>query len=489
MTPTLLILVRKAAELLRPALADRKWRRVAELQALIPDDLAEARCAATSPVAYAELPDPKEFGRAALTAEALKALGCETRGQGNKQDARLDRVKEPEADPPTEEAAPQPARAVKETVQAANETAPAAVNVSPAAGPAALPPDWPVVKLPIAELRVHPVAAKMPRMRADEWGAFRASVLANGVGDPITVQKGNVVLDGRHRFEAARERGDQDILAHVVDLSEDEQVALIYRSVIHRRHLSDDQRAMLAQELAKVEAARSKQERARKGGKAGGRSRGKASRDSSAPPGGAELTADAQAPSEPRTPRAQERAAEDFNLSKKKVARAAALAAADPKLADKVRAGETSLAEAHKELRARAEEERPAAAEPQKASPERKLAATLTRFANEARLTMPWPPDPSVLAQVLYHEFGAEGATRLHDVLGELIRTEGRSPGTRRVAFGTPRYFWQGDPPDPDPEGPRQGGPAIEPEGRSAGLEPVPAAAGNGEAGEGSAQS
>src|SRR5262249_27531147 len=145
---------------------------------------------------------------------------------------------------------------------------------------------------------VHPLAAKMPRMRADEWGAFRASVLASGVGDPITVQKGNVVLDGRHRFEAARERGDAEILAHVVDLGEDAQEALIYRSVILRRHLSDDQRAVLAARWAKIEAARAKRDRARKAGLAGGRSRKKtadvppkkASPDSSAPPADAELS-------------------------------------------------------------------------------------------------------------------------------------------------------------------------------------------------------
>jgi hypothetical protein len=492
MTPTLLILVRKATELLRPALPVGTRRLVAELQALIPDDLAEARCAESSRVAWGELPDPKEFGRAALTAEALEALGCETRGQGAKQEAWLDRAEEPEADPPAEETAPQPPPAVEQPLQAAGETAPADTTVAAQAARPAGPPELQLVWLPVRDLRLHPVAERIPRMRPEEWRAFLQDAKGQGVQDPIRVQKGGLVLNGRHRLEAARERGDETIPAIVVELTEQEQVDCIYRSTILCRHLRDDQRAVLAQDWAAVEAARSKQERARKGGNAGGRSRRKdtleesvkAEPNSSASPGGAEQSPEAQAPPEPRTPRARERAAEAFNVSNKKVAKAAALAATDPELADEVRAGEKTLAEAHKELRAQAEEKRPAATERPKHSPDRKLAATLTRFANEARLTMPWPPDPSVLAQVLYHQLGPKKSTQLHAVLGELIRTKGQNPGTRRVEFGSPQYFWQDVPADADPEGPPRDGQAIEREGRSLGDHPGPAAPGSGEAGE-----
>src|SRR5215475_12164409 len=58
------------------ALAPGQWQSLAQLQQSIPDDLAEAKCQSTNPLVYADLPDPKDYGRQALAAEAAKALAA-----------------------------------------------------------------------------------------------------------------------------------------------------------------------------------------------------------------------------------------------------------------------------------------------------------------------------------------------------------------------------------------------------------------------------
>src|SRR5262249_4500980 len=143
-----------------------------------------------------------------------------------------------------------------------------------------------IVRVRIADLVLHPAAQHVPRMRDDQWQPVRESIRRDGVQQPILVQIPNIVLDGQHRTEASRERGDVWIPAILVDLSPPEPEARVSESALLRRHLSDDQRALLAARWQQPQVAQAKQDRARKGGSAGGRSRQKAAAASSAPPGG-----------------------------------------------------------------------------------------------------------------------------------------------------------------------------------------------------------
>ena len=74
-------------------LRGRRWRPVRELEALIPDALAEARLAAVNPLATAGQADPKSYGRLRLRMDAVKALEesavCEVRGAEGKEEIRL----------------------------------------------------------------------------------------------------------------------------------------------------------------------------------------------------------------------------------------------------------------------------------------------------------------------------------------------------------------------------------------------------------------
>ena len=132
-----------------------------------------------------------------------------------------------------------------------------------------------VVNLPVRDLSLHAAASDVPAMRPQEWQAFLADVQAQSVRTPLTVQVGGIVLDGRHRLKAAIESGHETVPAIMVDLSPDEQVAHVYRTALLCRHLTDDQRAVIAARWQRVESKAARTERTSKAGKAGGRGRAK----------------------------------------------------------------------------------------------------------------------------------------------------------------------------------------------------------------------
>src|SRR5262245_6850938 len=92
------------------ALASGHWQSLTQLQNSIPDHLAEARCQSTNPLVYADLPDPKEYGRQALAADAAKALEAsgdfEVRENAGRPE--LCRLKVSEAAPPPSPVAEEP---------------------------------------------------------------------------------------------------------------------------------------------------------------------------------------------------------------------------------------------------------------------------------------------------------------------------------------------------------------------------------------------
>ena len=130
-------------------------------------------------------------------------------------------------------------------------------------------------ELAIAELTLHPACEQVPRMPDDDWTRFVADVKQRGVQEPIVVHRGGIVLDGRHRLQAAQARGDQTIPCRVVDLSAHAQLEYIFTSAVMRRHLTDDQRSVLAARFREQLSRIARTERARKGGKAGGVGRAK----------------------------------------------------------------------------------------------------------------------------------------------------------------------------------------------------------------------
>jgi hypothetical protein len=201
--------------------------------------------------------------------------------------------------------------------------------------------------VPLKGLRIHEVLAKMPRMPAEQLQAFVADVKANRVTEPITVQKGGIILHGRHRFEAAKACGHSTIPAIEVDLPPEEQVLYIYRTDGLRKHLNDDQRAVLAARYYEVVSRQSRANRASKAGKAGGRGRPKKP-DSSQGTSSQELSVTEPAPQSEKSALIQVAAL--HNLTPSKLRNAINLNRADTKLADQVIAGEKKLLEANRQL-------------------------------------------------------------------------------------------------------------------------------------------
>lgn len=112
--------------------------------------------------------------------------------------------------------------------------------------PPALPRSWPLTRL-----RLHPAAELVPAMTGAEYARFREDISHRGVLVPLEATGAGVVLDGRHRLQAAIELGLTRVPVQVVaPVDETEHILLC---ALERRHLSASQRAALVVELAEVQ--------------------------------------------------------------------------------------------------------------------------------------------------------------------------------------------------------------------------------------------
>jgi hypothetical protein len=96
------------------------------------------------------------------------------------------------------------------------------------------------------QARFHPLADLFPPMGDKEFTALAVDIKTNGLRTPI-VRTNDEILDGRHRYRACKETGVEpryeeytgaDPLAYVISVN------------LHRRHLNESQRAMVAASLA-----------------------------------------------------------------------------------------------------------------------------------------------------------------------------------------------------------------------------------------------
>lgn len=72
-----------------------------------------------------------------------------------------------------------------------------------------------IVHTRAVDLTLHDAAGLIPPMRPEEWQVFLADVRENGVLEPLVIQRENVILDGRHRWQAALECNQATIPARV----------------------------------------------------------------------------------------------------------------------------------------------------------------------------------------------------------------------------------------------------------------------------------
>ncbi|MGC1453396.1 MAG: ParB N-terminal domain-containing protein [Candidatus Sulfotelmatobacter sp.] len=127
--------------------------------------------------------------------------------------------------------------------------------------------------------KVHPVAELFPVMPREEFERLKRDIKENGQIEPIMLDyAGEMLLDGRHRLKACKELGvEPRVLKHStvglsIPLSEFtagpgwhcdrfSDADFIWAKNVLRRHLTDDQRAVLVNEFADAtrEAAKQRQ--------------------------------------------------------------------------------------------------------------------------------------------------------------------------------------------------------------------------------------
>ena len=95
---------------------------------------------------------------------------------------------------------------------------------------------------------LHPAAEIFPVMDEAAFAALVADIAAHGQREPILVLDGQVI-DGRHRLRACEQLGLEPLVRQV-SADDGDPFGLVVSLNLHRRHLSEGQRAIIAARLA-----------------------------------------------------------------------------------------------------------------------------------------------------------------------------------------------------------------------------------------------
>ncbi len=104
----------------------------------------------------------------------------------------------------------------------------------------------------MSDLPFHPLANIFPLMEGEAFAEMVEDVRTHGVREPITLFDGQI-LDGRNRYRAAMEAG---VEAVTCDYTGSDPVAFVVSANLHRRHLTETQRALAAERLANLKPGR-----------------------------------------------------------------------------------------------------------------------------------------------------------------------------------------------------------------------------------------
>lgn len=97
----------------------------------------------------------------------------------------------------------------------------------------------------MADLPFHPLANIFPLLDGDAFDALVADVRNYGLNEPIILHEGQI-LDGRNRYRACVAAG---VDAHMTTFVGTDPLAFVISKNLHRRHLNESQRAMVARRL------------------------------------------------------------------------------------------------------------------------------------------------------------------------------------------------------------------------------------------------
>ena len=202
----------------------------------------------------------------------------------------------------------------------------------------------------IGKYRLHPVAAMFPMLKGYDYGELKLSIENHGQQEPIVVE-GDVLIDGRNRLKICLELG---IEPRVVEYTSALDVSIyIHAANIHRRHLTEDQRAQIADAIYHWRVAQRNQAKQIEAGTAQAHHGVKGGRGHKKPLN----------PNSDEGVSRRDHAADNANstvgqiaatakVSRHKAGQAVAVGRADPALAEKVRSGEVKLKDAAAQVKA-----------------------------------------------------------------------------------------------------------------------------------------
>ena len=95
---------------------------------------------------------------------------------------------------------------------------------------------------------LHPYCTLFSACTEEELHALTDDIRRNGLLEPIVLLD-KKILDGRNRYQACRELG---IEPDTVEFTGDDPLAFVISKNLHRRHLNESQRAMVAEKLANL---------------------------------------------------------------------------------------------------------------------------------------------------------------------------------------------------------------------------------------------
>lgn len=107
----------------------------------------------------------------------------------------------------------------------------------------------------MSKIKHHPLADLFPTMTPEEISRLASDIKTNGQLEPIVIHEGKI-LDGRNRYTVCYH--ELKIEPKFVDFDGTDPVAFVLSKNLHRRHLSESQRAMVAGRLATLEQGRPK---------------------------------------------------------------------------------------------------------------------------------------------------------------------------------------------------------------------------------------
>ena len=179
------------------------------------------------------------------------------------------------------------------------------------------------------DLKLHPLAYLIPDMRPDEWQEFYRDVASRGIKTPLEVLADGTVIDGRHRLKAAKQLAMKEVPIMDALLGSDNPEVYMMKAAVLRRHLTDDQRACIAELW--------KQENKKQGQRT----------DLTSIPHGMEVPATAFSKKNPTCAEAMK----TFKVSYKKIDKAAEVYKVDPELFQAVHQGDTTLSNAYRKAK------------------------------------------------------------------------------------------------------------------------------------------